>query len=637
MKKLFATFLALVMVLSSLCLPAVAAEGDHTTATTWDDLETTTVDGDTYRLIYNEAEFKLMARDLTANYRLANDITFAKETYAQTDTDNGNSSFFGAGVFKGILDGNGHTLDFTKAAFTYKKGGTVLFKDVTGGTIKNLTVKTGEITISHTGGCQQAVVAYRAQAGATFENVHVEASFKMSGAGKAFSNLGALIGKVAGEGKVDIKNCTANVTTTNVVSRVGAFVGCVGANNAVVTIQDSTASGSIQANTDVACPAGGFVGQVNAATAQLNIANCVNNATVDSKIAGGILGDTSKGTLVFTNCVNLGSITGATEAGGIMGQRASAAGSDGVTCTFDGCVNVGAVESEAHRAAGISPHFAGVEAQGDIINFYDCINFGAISNTTDAQTVAASETPQIYAADAIYCWYKEGTTVNMKNCVNFGTRSGYQAVVNGEETTYEKTTTPAMYETAPTTETGSIDFTVANASTTAVLDSALLAMGEEGKAQIRLSNDKADAGIRFAVDTNSAVLAALTTAGYTYKLGSLIATDANIGEGALTKDALGNKKYSAKTEGVQVNDDRYMVAVNDIEEAYYAEAVRCAGIIELTKDGTTYTIYTEASLAKSLADVAQAALDDQDTEAQAKYAPYKTTLEDFAAVLNSAE
>ena len=417
-------------------------------------------------------------------------------------------------------------------------------------------------------------------------------------------NLGGIIGKVAGA-----SNISPKITMNMVINKGTVDAGTEGGSNAggIIGLVEKVAVGSNEYNIHLKNTClntgdvtgknfvGGAIGRLRGAGAVVKIDDYVSTGAITSgAFAGGIVGmsDGSSDTLAIIDTINLGAVDAVRYAGGILGHhRTSAAKSIAIT----GCVNMGTVNTDgatdvAYSSGGI---VGGTAIASTAFEISDCLNFGVVTN----EKVTAGTAHATSIAGGIHGTITAGNADIIKN---------------------------------------NTDLT-ASGTTTAVANSALLAMGEEGKAQIRLSNDKADAGIRFAVDTNSAVLAALTTAGYTYKLGSLIATDANIGEGALTKDALGNKKYSAKTEGVQVNDDRYMVAVNDIEEAYYAEAVRCAGIIELTKDGTTYTIYTEASLAKSLADVAQAALDDQDTEAQAKYAPYKTTLEDFAAVLNSAE
>lgn len=722
MKKLFATFLALVMVLSSLCLPAVADTAD-TTAITLVQSDFTTADTSDYDGDGNTTEMLVTAKvekgmtdattDITAAgaYKMPEFVLGGNIEIAVTAANKATVFPLIPVEFQGVLDGDNHTISFTyaegvvadlsanhKGVLFNKIGGWDKTFDSTRETIpaevKNLTIDGAKFTSSGKDGAQHGVIASGTTATVKITDVDI-INTEISKTASINRNIGGYIGNVANS--VTFTNCTfggtiAVATGNTYQAAVGGFIGrskgagtasftgCTvlagselsgytyaggfvghvttasgtvkftGANvmNATVSANGNAGgvigaiskartgatavqitdtmlvTGSVTA-TNESGHAGGVIGFLNsaytAATTHGEKDISIEGVTVTGDVtspyrAGGILGDstTAYTTVLISNCVNTGDVKATTNAaGGIVGGHGTGVNN---TFTIQGCVNTGDVTSGAYRAAGIAAHIGGTPNTVDIS---DCVNFGKIACTVQEATAVTQN------AATINCFITAGTVTN---CLNFGTRSGWKAVIEGEATTFVADTDSLM------STHGTVENCVDHAATAGVTGE-LLALTEGGKAQMRYSNDVTDAGIRFMVDTNSTWLTAFKTAGFTYTLGSLMATKETVAAaGALTKEALdlSGKKYSDANTGAVVKDNQYAVAINKIGADYYATEFQCAGYITLTKGDLTFTIYTEASEARSVAYIADAIL-DANTETAA-IEKYRTTLEIFAAALS---
>ena len=111
--------------------------------------------------------------------------------------------------FSGTFEGNGYSISNLDRA---------LFWDLSGGTIKNLSVQ-GETSIS------LALVSQYISSNSTVENVTVTGSVTV--ANERAYNAGALVAYVRGS-DVKINNCSANATVTSAGQNVGVLIGELG-------------------------------------------------------------------------------------------------------------------------------------------------------------------------------------------------------------------------------------------------------------------------------------------------------------------------------------------------------------------------------------------------------------------------
>ena len=147
-KKLFAVLLSALMLLS--CIPfAASAEGEPATPTEPTD----------WIEIYTYEDLDDVRYDLTANYKLMNDIDMTEwvkpggdyDYYGQGWNPIGSKNIYADDAFTGIFDGNGHTISGMRMNVTKFPSGTGnivyfgLFARVSG-TVRNLTVA-GSITV----------------------------------------------------------------------------------------------------------------------------------------------------------------------------------------------------------------------------------------------------------------------------------------------------------------------------------------------------------------------------------------------------------------------------------------------------------------------------------------------------------
>ena len=215
------------------------------------------------------------------------------------------------------------------------------------------------------------------------------------------------------------------------------------------TLKNLSVYGKVSGNSNI----GGIVGYIlNGGTLE----NLTSYVTVDGvSTLGGIVGNAEHQNSTILNCVNYGSVTGATwNIGGITGcgghniigcvnfGNVHSSGSDNIggiagttknTGSITGCYNYGTVSTPNGRCGGI----AGL-ANNKII---DCVNYGDVSGG--------------WCTGGILGFVAAGEKVTITNCANFGNvvgRTGIGGILGESENT--KTVDGKVYPTAVATITG---------------------------------------------------------------------------------------------------------------------------------------------------------------------------------------
>lgn len=263
---------------------------------------------ETYPYIIRAAEqLDHVRRYPAAHFELQSDIIFTEDS-----PDWKPIGYNAEEMFKGVFDGNGHTICNLGINATdddaYYVG---LFGIVWGGTIKNLGVLDSNISA------------------ATYD----------------LDYAGSIAGYVSDGTIINCYN-TGTVTSDDIVG------GIVGYATGSSTIENCHNTGTIMS----ADEAGGIVGSLSDAG---NISNCYNSGAIMSDDeAGGIAGSLSDAGSI-SNCYNAGTITSDNQAGGIAGSMQY-----GVAVT--NCYNIGTVIGDSF-SCGIVGYISG---NGTITNCY---------------------------------------------------------------------------------------------------------------------------------------------------------------------------------------------------------------------------------------------------------------------------
>lgn len=226
---------------------------------------------------------------------------------------------------------------------------------------------------------------------------------------------------------IEFSNCSFHGDLTSGGSKCGGFLG--DGKGETYTFSDCSSFGSIKAT---GASAGGLVGYYEA-SGTIAFLQCGNAASIEGtkEIAGiigyskgtatfescynsgpvtalkdsgsydigsaaGILANSGKVSLSFTDCVNNAVIIGKRTVGGICGDAGS-----GDNVSFLRCCNRGDITDSIGRAAGIC---ANSESQG-LETFESCINYGNISAESFAAGIVNSN----------------DTALSILRCANFGT------------------------------------------------------------------------------------------------------------------------------------------------------------------------------------------------------------------------
>lgn len=291
MRKTIAVILSAVMLLSVLCVGSFAAETQN---------------------VASAADFLAMTID--GSYKLTADIELT-QSYD--------------GLFRGTLDGDGHTV-------TVK--GVPMFKEF-GGFAKNFTIVGDDIVAEERAGALAAFAPYEAYV----ENVTNKVNVTVTGLSLS---AGGIIGEGEGYTRFTFVNCTnegnvtvnstPDLTATEIADKECWAGGMIGRGD-IVVCQYCTNKGAVKTTSTYPIGAlgisGGMVGRTawNACYNYVDIEFCVNEGEIyGSKDAGGFLGysgvksnstqpeyDSMPYTMKAN--VNYGTITGHRYAGGIAG------------------------------------------------------------------------------------------------------------------------------------------------------------------------------------------------------------------------------------------------------------------------------------------------------------------------------
>lgn len=176
---------------------------------------------------------------ILTNDIVLNDVTFTYNASTKQVAWGASTpdEWFGLGEYKGILDGNGHSI-----SGLYSVGGMGLCNDLSG-TIKNLTIKNSYIRSSN-GAC--GVIACTATAGSILK-CNIESTYVLNNsASPLYYGVGGVIGRVMG-GTTKIQNCSVQTKIlANVSSDCEKYIGgLVGEVTQSVQISKSYFAGEI--------------------------------------------------------------------------------------------------------------------------------------------------------------------------------------------------------------------------------------------------------------------------------------------------------------------------------------------------------------------------------------------------------
>lgn len=362
MKKILSVFLILALSLA-LLIP----------------LGITTVSADTPTEITDQAGLAAMTAD--GNYKLANDITISGEWENTV-------------LFKGTLDGDGHTVTFAAGAVV--KGG--LFKTLNqGATIKNLNIVAGDnvtwMPVKDAPGSGSPCVGGLA---ASVEAGNVGGTNKWGDT--AFVS--------DPENAVTIQNITVTANIAISGSTGGddkvAGGGIIGDLGIISLVKNCTFNGSIsdqsRSKLDMNAYESGYGGIIGVAIRNggpIAVMGCVNNGSISGYgQVGGILGysrgwgggETSLLSLIIQKCVNNGAVNCLQTDLGTSGnlKRASAGGiagfayvKNGATADFLHNINNGDVVAAAEEDVKIEAGICGVVRQKETVTFEGNINLGS--------------------------------------------------------------------------------------------------------------------------------------------------------------------------------------------------------------------------------------------------------------------
>ena len=292
-------------------------------------------------------------------YYLNNDIDFSKNTY--------NRNIY-TKEFKGILDGNGHSL--LGITIKAQNGDIGIFANGFCGTLKNITFGSEDapVSVSSTGGgFSVGVIAGTMKSGAVIDNTVIYANVK-------------------GDGK-----------TSGITSYIPS---------GSITVTNTKIYGSVTGN-----PAAGFFALSPDGSSKITIKNSINFASVTAKnlSAGGFYtvsaseSGSRSGSLMITGSANYGDISASDwRSGGIVGEFHENSSS---TLTVDFCYNRGTVTMSGNNgvAAGIvgGASFNSPAGKRTISNVY---NAGTVQNTANSEN-----------AYQIAYSHSETTAVTVKN------------------------------------------------------------------------------------------------------------------------------------------------------------------------------------------------------------------------------
>lgn len=252
----------------------------------------------------------------------------------------------GTNSFKGVFDGQGHTISNVKLTYEGTNGDDVVaFIPSLAGSDAEVKNVTFENLVIEGGIAEQAAVVGLVSGGATVSGVTVN-----SGSISATEGAAGIVGRVLGSGTVT--NCVNKAQISCTSKSSGGIVGAAyyteSKGSVVVSYCDNY--GNVTANAGAKESIGGIVG---VSGADISYCNNYGNIVGDNvPTIGGIAGyQVSCGSI--TNCINYGNVTGSNFVGGILGWIGNGSYTYREPIYITGNTNNGAVEATTGQAAGI--------------------------------------------------------------------------------------------------------------------------------------------------------------------------------------------------------------------------------------------------------------------------------------------
>ena len=320
-------------------------------------------------------------QSLTGKYVLANDIDLSQYKGDLSQAPIGPST---AISFRGVFEGNGHTISGVKIA---NKEKTALFGYAANAYIRNLTVE-AEITDNtmYTAGLCAVVNGV-----ITIENCTVKGS--ISGTECVGGVVGFLLLNSGVSARARVIGCTNAADISSTSTKAAGIVGSSHnqAEKVTVLISGCTNFGSIKSTKSGDAYVGGIVGlarnnfstkvtdpdtgkesTVTVYGNGMSIIGCTNfgdvKATVGARVGGMIpsVNDDKSSSCSIINCVNYGNISAATSnAGGIIAVA--------INLNVNGCINYGKVSVGSNFAGAVIGRIHDYESYGkaEALNNYD--------------------------------------------------------------------------------------------------------------------------------------------------------------------------------------------------------------------------------------------------------------------------
>jgi hypothetical protein len=315
-----------------------------------------------------------------------------------------------------------------------------MFTSIVGGTVKNLVVADSVQNYTNDEAKADATLVIATDYYCFFyggvirymnegvvENITVEDSVKIDvsiwenmnsggeqGKTSAKGGFGGILGYATGS-SVLVKDCTfkGTITTDSLIVNIGGVAGRVECGDAASLNQESPEDSACLVVdcsnygtvTNLATGNDSKTGGVCGAFGSGAIVRCANYGTVDSSDSGqtaGVFGQTLN-QLVAYNCLNAGTVKGASYTGGISGY------SNGTVRVFIGCINVGEITANGANVGGI----IGLVRRDEALT--NCYN---LSTKTAVWCHAANG--DMNPADPSTLTSQNGTPV-VTDCANFAT------------------------------------------------------------------------------------------------------------------------------------------------------------------------------------------------------------------------
>jgi len=240
-------------------------------------------------------------------FSLHNDIDFGgHQTKPIADGAGRSGSVAKGSVFKGTIDGNGHTVKNLAISNNTSDVYTGFIANLSGSDAALVNLNFENISIEAPN-CEAAAVVSMVSEGATVKNVHV-----LSGSISGKQGVGGIVGRVLKNGHLE--NCSNHADISATTNNAGGIAGTAyyTENNVVMTISDCHNYGDVHADN---VSAGGIAGLSNA-----DITDCTNegNISANNNSCGGIVGaQNARG--VISGCVNKGNIVADATSNGFGG------------------------------------------------------------------------------------------------------------------------------------------------------------------------------------------------------------------------------------------------------------------------------------------------------------------------------